>query len=166
MVRVGSAAPHFDGAAVVDGRLVRLNWHQVHEDRTLILLFDPIGGTSGPPEYPVAVSNALARLGGRHARVAVVWRNNPDALLAWANSPRAAGGPGALAFPLVADPDSRIAALYGLSDSGREPLWGRFVIDPSGIVRQAVVSGFPAWAGVDDLLEIIRTIDSATPAGR
>src|SRR5207249_1050459 len=108
MIRVGSAAPHFDGVAVVDGHLVRLSWEQLHEDRTLVLLFVPADGPARLPEYPIAVGNAVARLDRPHVRLAVVWRNDPDETLAWADRPRSAGGPGALAFPLIADPDGRI----------------------------------------------------------
>ena len=45
MVVVGQAAPQFDGSGVVDGHLVQLSWQQVHEDKTLILLFDPFEGS-------------------------------------------------------------------------------------------------------------------------
>ena len=45
MVRVGLAAPQFDGNAVVDGHLVQLSWQQMHEDKTLVLLL--LGGDKG-----------------------------------------------------------------------------------------------------------------------
>jgi alkyl hydroperoxide reductase subunit AhpC len=161
MVGVRTAAPHFDGPAVVDGRLVQLRWQQVHEDKTLVLLFDPIDGTAHSPEYLIAVCNAVARLSRPHTKVAVVWRNDAHATLAWANCPRSEGGPGALAFPLIADPAGHIAALYDLLAAGRTPLWGQFLINPAGIIRQVAVSGFPVWASVDDLLRIIQAIGSA-----
>ena len=59
-------------------------------------------------------------------------------------------------FPLLADPDGRIAALYGLGATGQPPLWGQFLIDLSGILRQMRVGAFPDWAGVDELLRIIQ----------
>jgi peroxiredoxin (alkyl hydroperoxide reductase subunit C) len=157
MIRVGSAAPHFDGTAVIEGRLVPLRWQQLHEDRALLLLFDPIDGSAHSPEYLVAVSNAVARRCWPHTKVAVVWRNAPSATLAWANRPPREGGPGALAFPLIADPAGRIAALYDPS-SADVPLWHRFLIDPAGSVRQAAVSSFPASASVDDLMRLIEAI--------
>ena len=69
MVGVGATAPQFDGSAVVDGHLVQLSWQQVHENKTLVLLFDPIEGASHLPEYLVAVSNAVTRLGEPRAKV-------------------------------------------------------------------------------------------------
>jgi len=104
------------------------------------------------------VSNAVMRLGGPHAKVAVVWHNDPHGTLAWANRPCAEGGPGALAFPLIPDPHCRIASLYGLRTPSRTPLWGQFLIDPSGIIRQVAVTGFPICTGVDELLRIIQAV--------
>jgi peroxiredoxin (alkyl hydroperoxide reductase subunit C) len=164
MVRVGLAAPHFDGTAVVDGHLVQLRWQQVHEDKTLVLLFDPIDGAAHSPEYLIAVSNAVARLSRPHANLAVVWRNDAHETLAWANRPPSKGGPGALAFPLIADPDGCIAALYDLLVAGSTPLWGQFLIDPAGIIRQLAVSGIPVCAGVDELLRIIEAVGGLTPS--
>jgi peroxiredoxin (alkyl hydroperoxide reductase subunit C) len=165
MVGVGLAAPHFDGSAVADGHLVELSWQQVHEGKTLVLLFDPIDGKTHSPEYLVAVSNAVTRLGEPHAKVAVVWRNDPHETLAWVERPRAEGGSGALAFPLIADPDGRIAGLYGLLTTGRTPLWGQFLIDPAGIIRHAAVRSFPVGTSVDELLRMIRTVSSPADAG-
>jgi peroxiredoxin (alkyl hydroperoxide reductase subunit C) len=158
MVGVGRAAPQFDGSAVVDGQLVQISWQQVHEDKTLVLLFDPIEDAAHVPEYLVAVSNAVTRMGEPHAKVAVVWRSDAHGTLAWANRPRAEGGPGALAFPLIPDPHCRIAGLYGLLTAGRMPLWGQFLIDPSGIIRQVAVSAFPICAGVDEMRRIIEAV--------
>ena len=164
MVGMGATAPQFDGSAVVDGHLVQLSWQQVHENKTLVLLFDPIEGASHLPEYLVAVSNAVTRLGEPRAKVAVIWRNDLQGTLAWVNRPRAEGGPGALAFPLIPDPHCRIAGMYGLLTAGRIPLWGQFLIDPSGIIRQVAVSGFPICAGVDELLRGIQAVSSAEEA--
>ncbi len=166
MVRVELAAPSFEGIAVVDRHLVHLSWQQIHEDKSLILSFDPIPGPAHSPDYLIAVHNAVARRSWPHTRVAVVWRNDASATLDWANRRPAAGGPGALAFPLIADPDGRIAALYGLGDSDQEALWGQFLIDSSGIIRQTTVSGFPICASVDELLRISQTIGCLTLAGQ
>src|ERR1700722_9568394 len=132
MVRVGLAAPPFDGAAVIAGRSVRLSWRQI-QNGALLLLFDPIGAARAH-EYAIAVCNAVTRRAGPHARVAVVWPDDLDDILARANLPRAEGGPGPLEFPLSAVPDGRLASLYELSVAGRRPLWGQFLIDPAGIL--------------------------------
>lgn len=153
MLGVGFAAPHFDCTAVVGGHLVRLRWEQVHNHRPLVLLFGSLGGT--------AARLTDACLPG--ANVAVVCSNAPDAVLAWANGPDSGSGPGALPFPLIADPDGRIASLYGLA-AADGPAWGRFVIDPSDIIREAGASDFPYWPGVEELLRSVRA--SGFPADK
>jgi hypothetical protein len=153
MLRVGCAAPHFDCTAVVGGRLVRLRWEQVHDNRPLVLLFGSLGGTAGSDDPLVALVTAA---GLPCANVAVVCRNAPDDVLARANAPPSESSPGAPVFPLIADPAGRIAALYGLAAAGRDPKWGHFVIDPSDTIREAGVSDFPYWPGVEELLRSVR----------
>ena len=150
MLAVGFAAPHFDCTAVVGGHLVRLRWDQVHDNRPLVLLFGSLGGTSDPL-VALVIAAGLPR-----ANVAVVCHNDPDEVLAWANGPPSESGPGTLAFPLIVDPDGRIASLYGLAAAGRVPTWGHFVIDPLDIIREVGVSDFPYWPGVEELLRSVR----------
>jgi hypothetical protein len=157
MLGVGFTAPHFDCTAVVGGHLVRLRWEEVHDNRPLVLLFGSLGGTIGPSDPLVALVTA----GRPRANVAVVCRNDLYDVLAWANGPTSEG---ALAFPLIADPNGSIAALYGLTAAGRGPTWGHFVIDPSDTIREAGVSDFPSWPGVEELLRSVRA--SGFPADK
>jgi alkyl hydroperoxide reductase subunit AhpC len=165
MVHVGVGAPRFDCCAVVEGRLARLDWGRLHDNKTLVLLFDPAGGTAPPAEYLVAVVNAVARAAGPIARLAVVCRTDPDEAIAWANRPRADGGPGALAFPLVVDPAGRVAGLYDLLGDDLAPLWGQVVIDPAGVLRHAAVGGFTIYPGVDELQRCIQAVGAPADAG-
>lgn len=151
MLSVGLTAPRFDCSAVVAGHLVRLAWQQVHENKTLILLFDAIDDTLHAAEDWVRVSNSVARLSHQRARVAVVCRNDLNEILGWMNRPHP-GGPQDLSFPLIVDADGRIAALYELPTDGRRPVWGQFLIDAAGIIRQTVFSGFPLCPSAEELL--------------
>src|SRR5262245_11965776 len=144
MLGVGFAAPHFDCTAVVGGHLVRLRWEQVHDNRPLVLLFGSLGNTSGSDD-PLVALVAAARLS--RSNVAVVCRNDLYDVLAWANGPPSESAP---AFPLIADPDG--------------PAWGHFVIDPSDVIREAGVSDFPYWPGVEELLRSVRA--SGFPADK
>jgi alkyl hydroperoxide reductase subunit AhpC len=159
MLGVGFAAPHFDCTAVVGGHLVRLRWEQVHDNRPLVLLFGALGGTAGSSDPLVALVTAA---GLARANVAVVCRNAPDDVLAWANGPPSESASGAPAFPLIADPAGRIASLYGLAAAGRSPMWGHFVIDPSDIIREAGSSEFPYWPSFEELIRSVRA--SGPPA--
>jgi alkyl hydroperoxide reductase subunit AhpC len=162
MIRVGLDAPPFGCSAVVQCHLFRLSWEQLHENKALVLLFDSIDRRPDSPHDSIAVSNVVTRLARPRAKVAVVCRNDLDEVLGWANRPPPEGGPGPLAFPLIVDPNGRIAALYGLGPDGQVPLWGQVLIDPSGVVRQAVFSDFPVCPSVDELLQSIRA--SGLPA--
>jgi alkyl hydroperoxide reductase subunit AhpC len=93
-------------------------------------------------------------------KLAVVWRNDALETLAWAKRSRAEGGPGTLTFPLIVDPNGQMAALYGVASGKEGSLWGQFIIDSSGVIRQAVVSGFPVWAGVDELLRHSKNVEA------
>jgi peroxiredoxin (alkyl hydroperoxide reductase subunit C) len=161
MLGVGFAAPHFDCTAVVGGHVVRLRWEQAHDSRPRVLLFGSLGGAAGPSGPLVALATAA---GLPRASVAVVCRDDLYDVLAWANRPPSEGGPGAVAFPLIADPAGRIAALYGLAAAGRRPMWGHFVIDSSDIIREAGVSDLPRWPGVEELLRSVRA--SGFPADK
>ena len=70
MVSIGQTAQPFDCNAVVQGRLVRLLWQQVHEANALILLFDSLEEGRSAPDL-VAVNCAVPRLEPASARVAL-----------------------------------------------------------------------------------------------
>jgi alkyl hydroperoxide reductase subunit AhpC len=159
MVGVGLIAPVFAGNTIQDGRLVPLRWRARHRCKTTLVSFDPIPGPDHLPDYLVAVSNAVARRSGPDVGVAVVWRNSARHTLAWATRRPALGGPGPLAIDLIPDPAGRIAACFDLVHADGRPLWGQFLIDRAGILRQAVVSGAPALAGVDELLRLIDAVE-------
>jgi hypothetical protein len=159
MLGVGFAAPHFDCTAVVGAHLVRLRWERVHDNRPLVLLF----GALGPAGAPGPLGALVTAAGLPRANVAVVCRNAPDDVLAWASGPASARDTSAPAVPLIIDPDGRIAALYGLAAAHR-PAWGHLVIDPSGIIREMGVSDFPYWPGVEELLRSVPA--SGSPADK
>ena len=67
MVTVGFAAPKFDCRAVVHGTIRRLRWRQVHEDKTLLLLFD--ASTAGGPANLIVLNQAAGRLHALQAKL-------------------------------------------------------------------------------------------------
>jgi len=152
MIQVGLAAPGFECLAVVDGHLEQLNWRQVHENKTLVLLFDSLASSTQAPEDLLTLSHAAGQL---HAKLALVCSDQTIAVVSWANRVRRAGGPGTRAFPLLVDADEHVAQLYDLLP-GEGKLWGRFLIDSHGIVRQMAVSCFPAAVSVEELVRSIQ----------
>jgi peroxiredoxin (alkyl hydroperoxide reductase subunit C) len=164
MIQVGSPAPQFDGSAVIERRQVRLRWEQIHENRTLILMFDAFDGTAWSLDQLVAVGNTLTRPDRPRANVALICHNDLFDILAWAGRRTSEGGPGAVTFPLIADPDGHIAALYGLCGVDRGPLRGHCLIDSSGTVRELAVSDFSLAPGVEELIRSIQA--TGYPADR
>jgi peroxiredoxin (alkyl hydroperoxide reductase subunit C) len=162
MVLVGSAAPPFDCQAVVHGTLRPLRWPELHAHQTLLLLFDPPAPAGRRADW-TTLNEAAERLHGLPANLAVVCRAGPSEVLAWANGLRGNGGPGALAFPLLADGDGHVAWLYDLLRADGRALWGRFLIDPGGVVRQAALSDFPIPGDAD---ELVRFTEAVAHAGR
>jgi hypothetical protein len=147
MVRVGSAAPRFDCGTVIDGRPVSLAWPELHDGKTLALLFDLCDGPGPPRGYLAELSDARGRLELLDARAAVVCRRDP-----FAPANRLLARRPALAFPLILDADGRIARLYDLPADGPAAVWARFLIDPSGVVREMAVSCAPVCVGVEELI--------------
>ena len=78
MVQVGVAAPKFDCRAVVGGVLRRLRWQQLHENKTLLLLFESHLSTA----EEVAELPALDRVSRRLRLMALTFsgrrRSNKD----------------------------------------------------------------------------------------
>jgi peroxiredoxin (alkyl hydroperoxide reductase subunit C) len=161
MVRVGFAAPTFDCLAVVHGSLVPFHWPRAPENRPRVLPFDSLGRTAHSPDYLITLGDAVE--GRLHAELAVVCRDPLYEVLAWADR-RGAGARGSLPFPLIVDSDDRVAWLYDLMAEDGRVLWGRFVIDPRGIVRQMAVSCFPVEVSVEDLVRSVQA--SRLPVGR
>src|SRR4051812_11189025 len=125
MVRVGLAAPPFDCAAVVNGGLTPLSWQQVHEGRALVLVFGPLAALAQSAERFLALADAAGRL---QARLALVCREPPGQVLAWAVRSGRAGGLGRLGLLLLTDGEQRAAGLYDLAAPDGTLLWGRFLI--------------------------------------
>jgi peroxiredoxin Q/BCP len=61
-------------------------------------------------------------------------------------------------FPLLADPDGTAAAAWGVTGPLHTSKRASFVIDPTGVVRDAFVSRTGAtWRSPHDLLAVVRT---------
>ena len=158
MVMVGVAAPKFDCRAVVRGVLRRLRWQQMHENKTLLFLFESHLSTTEEVAELLALNQATVRMRPLWAKVAVVCRAPSSELRPWLQEPDAYEQPEPLAFPLIVEADGSLAWLYDLVDADGRTLWGRFLIDHTGIVRQKAVSCFPVATNVEDLVRNIQSV--------
>jgi hypothetical protein len=130
VVMVGFAAPKFDCRAVID-RVFDANRHAVKEPAELLPL-----------------NRAVSHIRKLWADVAVVCRAPVSELMAWPNRRRDE----AIPFPLLVDADDRLHWLYNLILADGSTLWGQFLIDSHGFVRQRAVSSFPVAVNVDELV--------------
>jgi peroxiredoxin (alkyl hydroperoxide reductase subunit C) len=86
--------------------------------------------------------------------------DSPFSHLAWINTPRAKGGLGGLAYPLVADLTKAIAKDYEVlieeGDDAGVALRGLFIISPTGVLRQKTVNDLPVGRSVDETLRLLK----------
>lgn len=102
---------------------------------------------------------AVARLAPewtrRGVKVACLSCDTAESHIAWTADVEETQGC-AITFPMIADSDRSVAALYGMADAA-ENTHGIFVIDPAKLVR--LVVAYPASTGCN-FAEILRAIDS------
>lgn len=158
MVQVGVAAPEFDCRAVVGGVLRRLRWQQLHENKTLLLLFESHPSTAEEVAELSALDRVSRQLRPLSAKVAVVCRAPLSKLRPWLRESDACEQPEPLALPLIVDADGYLGWLYDLVDADGRTLRGRILIDRTGIVRQTAVGCFPVATDVEELVRNIQSV--------
>ncbi len=155
MVMVGCAAPKLHCTALVGGKLRRLRWHDVHENKILVLVFD--AGAARSREDLPRLSQASCRLRVLGSNLAVVCRPPLCPTRSWNEQV------GALKFPLLLDPEDLLAWRYDLVAQDGKTLWGQFIIDPEGIVRQAEVCRCHIAAEARELIRFVRGLKNNLP---
>lgn len=78
--------------------------------------------------------------------------------LAWTRTPRNQGGVGPLSIPLLSDLDKSISQKFGVLLENGIALRASFIMDPTGVVRQATVNDLPIGRSVDEILRLIKAI--------
>lgn len=160
MVLIGKPAPDFKAKAVVGSEFVDYtfssNWSGKGAKHTL-LFFYPLDFTFVCPTEIIAFSDRIEEFRSRGVNVVGVSIDSEYSHLAWKATPRAQGGIGDIAYPLVADVKKEIATNYDVLAPDGTAYRGLFLIDQKGIVRHALVNDHPLGRSVD---EAIRTIDA------
>ena len=158
MVLVGKQAPDFTAKAVVGDAFVDYtlssNWKGKAPKSTL-LFFYPLDFTFVCPTEIIAFSDRIREFESRGVQVVGVSIDSEYSHLAWKGTPRAQGGLGDIAYPLVADIKKEIATAYDtLADDGTA-FRGLFLIDQKGIVRHALVNDHPLGRSIDEALRVV-----------
>ncbi len=156
---VGQEAPDFAAMAVVDKQFKQIKLSD-YRGKNVVLFFWPLDFTFVCPTEIVAFHEKCSDFAERNTALIGVSTDSQFTHLAWQNTPRAEGGLGDIAFPMVADLTHDISRNYGvlIEDKGIA-FRGLFLVDKDGILRHMLVNDLPLGRDVD---EALRMVDALT----
>jgi peroxiredoxin (alkyl hydroperoxide reductase subunit C) len=122
----------------------------------VVLFFWPLDFTFVCPTEIVAFNDKIDAFKERKTAVLGVSVDSHFTHLAWQDVPRAEGGLGDIAYPMISDQTHTISRSYGvlLEDKG-VALRGLFLIDRDGVVRHMLVNDLPLGRSVDEALRMV-----------
>eukprot|EP00472_Partenskyella_glossopodia_P003890 CAMPEP_0197525930 /NCGR_PEP_ID=MMETSP1318-20131121/15153_1 /TAXON_ID=552666 /ORGANISM="Partenskyella glossopodia, Strain RCC365" /LENGTH=319 /DNA_ID=CAMNT_0043079779 /DNA_START=101 /DNA_END=1060 /DNA_ORIENTATION=+ len=169
---VGNPAPDFKATAVFDQEFVDTQLSSYIGKKYVLLFFYPLDFTFVCPTEITAFSDRYDEFKDLNCEILGVSVDSKYTHLAWLQTPRAEGGLGDLAYPLVSDLKREIAEAFGvLSDEG-VALRGLFLIDKEGIVQHSTVNNLAFGRNVDEALRVLQAVsyvqenpDEVCPAG-
>ncbi len=152
--QVQKEAPNFTTTAVVNEEFKQISLTD-YRGKYVVLFFYPLDFTFVCPTEIVAFSDRIKDFHDRGAEVLGCSVDSQFSHLAWIQTPRAKGGLGGLAYPLVADLTKKISCDYGVLLEGGIALRGTFIIDKGGIVRAITIHDLPLGRSVDEALRVL-----------
>jgi len=154
---VGEVAPDFTATAVVNKQFKEINLSDFR-GQYVVLFFWPLDFTFVCPTEIVAFSDRAEDFKKRNTQLLGASVDSHFTHLAWQNTPRADGGLGDIAFPMIADQTHSISRDYGVlcEDKGLA-FRGLFLIDDKGVIRHMLINDLPLGRSVE---EAIRMVDA------
>jgi alkyl hydroperoxide reductase subunit AhpC len=152
--QIQKEAPDFTATAVVNEEFKQIKLSD-YRGKYVVLFFYPLDFTFVCPTEIVAFSDRIKDFHDRGAEVLGCSIDSQFSHLAWIQTPRAQGGLGGLAYPLVADLTKKISSDYGVLLEGGIALRGTFIIDQKGIVRAMTVHDLPLGRSIDEALRVL-----------
>jgi peroxiredoxin (alkyl hydroperoxide reductase subunit C) len=157
-VLVAKPAPEFKAEAVMpDGSFKQVSLSD-YKGKYVLLFFYPLDFTFVCPTEIIAFSDRAGDFETLEVQILGVSIDSHFSHLAWRNTPRNQGGIGAIAYPLVADLDKKIAEAYDVLLDAGIALRGLFLIDKEGVVQHQVVNNLPLGRSVDEALRMVRAL--------
>lgn len=156
MSLVTKPAPLFCEDAVSEKQFTTVKLED-YRGKWVVLFFYPLDFTFVCPTEITALSDAIGEFRSRNCEVVGVSTDSKFSHLAWINIPRAEGGLGDIAYPLVADFSKQISADYGVLLPKGMALRATFIINPDGNVEFSLVHNLGIGRNVD---EILRSLDA------
>ncbi|MCA1927147.1 MAG: peroxiredoxin [Calditerrivibrio sp.] len=170
MSLVSKEAPLFEADAVLNKQFTKVDLSS-YRGKWVVLFFYPLDFTFVCPTEITALSDAVDEFKKRNCEIIGVSTDSKFSHLAWVNQPRAEGGLGDIAYPLVADFTKQISSDYGVLLPGGMALRATYIIDPEGKVQFELVHDLGIGRNVDeilrslDALQYVRTYGEVCPAG-
>lgn len=158
-VLVSHAAPSFQATAVMPDCSFQEIALEQYRGRYVVLFFYPLDFTFVCPTEIIAFSDAASEFEQCQTQLFACSVDSPYTHLAWREKPRAEGGLGTIAFPMISDITKRIASDYGvlLPEQG-VALRGLFLIDKEGIVQHELVNNLPLGRNVAETLRMVKEL--------
>ncbi len=157
-VLVQQEAPDFQAQAVMpDGSFKQVKLSD-YRGKYVVLFFYPLDFTFVCPTEIIAFSDRVAEFEALGVQVLGASIDSHFSHLAWRNTPRAQGGIGPIAYPLIADLNKEISKSYDVLLPGGIALRGLFLIDAAGVVRHQVVNDLPLGRSVDEAVRVVKAL--------
>ncbi len=150
MIAVGDKAPEFAGT-LADGKQLRLK--DFRDRRSVILYFFPKDFTPGCTKEACEFRDRRAEIAGLDAEIVGVSFDTAEKHGEFAQAYN-------LPYPLVSDPDGKIASAYGVSRFGGWLPTKRvtFVIGKDGVVKHVIHSELNIHKHIDEALAALKTL--------
>lgn len=162
---VQQPAPDFKAQTYVGGEFKEIKLSDFRS-KYVYLFFYPMDFTSVCNSEVVAFSDHIGEFEQRGVQVLGVSGDSQYTHRAWVNTPRSDGGPGPIAYPLIADLNKNIARDYGvLLDGPGFALRGSYLIDKNGIVRHMTVNDVPLGRSTEEALRMIDALQQLDQYG-
>ncbi|VAX22601.1 Alkyl hydroperoxide reductase subunit C-like protein [hydrothermal vent metagenome] len=165
-IQVQSPAPDFKATAVMPNKTFKENLSLAdYKGKWVVLFFYPLDFTFVCPTEITAFSDRVGDFKELGAEVLGCSVDSHFTHLAWVETPRAKGGLGEIAYPLIADLTKKIGEDYGVMLPNGITLRGLFIIDPEGNLRYQVVHDLGIGRNVDETLRVLAAIQSVDKTG-
>lgn len=157
-VLVQQPAPAFKAQAVMpDGTFKEVSLED-YKGKYVLLFFWPLDFTFVCPTEIIAFSDRQEDFAKLNVQILGVSIDSHFTHLAWQNTPRAEGGLGKIAYPMVADLNKEISKAYDVLLPAGIALRGLFLIDKNGLVRHQLVNDLPLGRSVDEALRMVKAL--------
>lgn len=160
-LQVGQKAPDFSAQALLpDGNFKEVNLSD-YKGKWVVLFFYPLDFTFVCPTEIKNFDKRYADFKKLGAEVLAASTDSAYSHKAWTEH-----GLGKIQFPILADTNHKVSRSFNvlLEDKGIA-LRGTFLIDPSGILKSAVVNDLPVGRSVEETLRTLQALQTGKLTG-